>query len=129
MLDVDVGAEVRSHDAKGKPNGYRKKVKMIRFSWSAHAPKKKFRNVPHADRAKAKAAYDYLMDSKESAYKDFKMEREKFFDGKRHKPDERQRRRPLMFIEQAHQGGLGNRFQGTGRNLASHTRSSVFAMR
>ncbi|CAK0887026.1 unnamed protein product [Prorocentrum cordatum] len=100
LLDVDVGAVVRSHDAKGKPNGYRKKAKMIRFSWSEHAPKKKFRNVPHADREKAKAAYDYLMDSKESCYKDFKMLRGKFFDGKSRKPDERQRRRPINFIEQ-----------------------------
>ncbi|CAK0887260.1 unnamed protein product, partial [Prorocentrum cordatum] len=100
LLDVDVGAVVRSHDAKGKPNGYRKKVKMIRFSWSEHAPKKKFRNVPHADREKAKAAYDYLMDSKESCYRDFKMQREKFFDGKSRKPDERQRKRPINFIEQ-----------------------------
>ena len=122
LLDVDVGAEVRSHDAKGKPNGYRKKVKMIRFSWSAHAPKTKFRNLPHADREKAKAAYDYLMDSRESSYKDFKMQREKFFDSKSRKPDERQRRRPINFIEQAQRGGPGNRSRATGSNLVSRTR-------
>ena len=103
LLDVDVGPETRSHDAKGKPNGYRKKVKMIRFSWSKHAPKRKFRDLPHADRAKAKAAYDHLMGSEESTYKEFKKEREKFFECRRSKPDERQRRRPIHFIEQAPQ--------------------------
>ena len=125
LLDVDVGEEVRSRDAKGKPNGYRKKVKMIRFSWSEHAPKKKFRDVPHADREKAKAAYDYLMQSEESCYKKFKMERERFFDGKSRKPDERQRRRPINFIEQAQRGGLGNRSRATGGNLVSETRRVV----
>ncbi|CAK0799172.1 unnamed protein product [Prorocentrum cordatum] len=99
LLDVDVGDEVRSRDANGKPNGYRKKVKMIRFSWSEKSPKKKLRKLPHADKEKAKAAYKHLLECEESSYRDFHKEREDFFNGKRDKPDERQRLRPLHFIE------------------------------
>ncbi|CAK0828301.1 unnamed protein product [Prorocentrum cordatum] len=62
LLDVDVGDEVRSRDANGKPNGYRKKVKMIRFSWGEKSPKKKLRKLPHADKEKANAAYKHLME-------------------------------------------------------------------
>ena len=94
-----MGPETRSLDNNDRPNGYRKKMKMITFLW--HAQKVK-RRIKHLDdrsmRHRARAAHEYLLQSEVSAYKNIHEEHLKFLARWPH-PTERQRRRPLNFIE------------------------------
>ena len=56
-LDVCVGPETRSTTHAGKPNGYRKKVQIIRFAWSDLSPRKKIKRLGDVDmKRKAKEA-------------------------------------------------------------------------
>ena len=99
-VDVDVGPISRSTTYYGKPNGYRQKTQMIRFSYAAKAPKRKIRRIEDDDmRARAHDAYQYLRQTAESSYKKFLEMRKDFM---RRTPDAnaRQRRRHAQFLEE-----------------------------
>lgn len=99
-LDIEVGAEKRSKTAEGRDNGYRQKTQMTRFLYSKRSPKTKIKRIDdRAMRAKARAAYDYLVASEDSSYKKF-LDMRLDFMTRTEKPTTRQRRRLPSFLEE-----------------------------
>ena len=94
-LDMDVGPESRAE------NGYRKKLRMIRFSWALESVSDKIRALPSEERQQAKAAFKYLKKCEVSEYKDYHARHVAFLTRHRGNPTESQARRPLHFIEEA----------------------------
>ena len=93
-LDVDCGPVQRA------PQGYRVHTSMIRFSWSGDSVTDKIRALEHAaERAKAREAYDFLMQHEGSAYGKF-VERHQEFRQRHPNPTAAELRRPLQFIEE-----------------------------
>jgi len=93
-LDVDTGPYKRMFD------GYREHTSMIRFAWSKKSITKKIRMLEKArDRKKAKRAYNFLMRTKGSAYRDF-VERRETFDQDYPNAPEKKRKRPWRFLEE-----------------------------
>ena len=97
-LEVDVGPEVRADNG-----GYRKKVRMISFSWCAKRVKDKVRALrPDAVRRQAKKALKYLLAcSEDNEYADYYRRQEAFLVA--YDPatgDPKKPRRPLHFIEE-----------------------------
>ena len=117
-FDIDVGAEHRACDDFKRPTGYRMHTKMIRLSWSEKSVKGKVHELSDkAMRSKAKTAFQYLKNANDpsweafleqhpdlqragkSAYRNFIKEHNRFLQ-KHESPSERQRLRPLHFIEE-----------------------------
>ena len=94
-LDIDVGPEARAE------NGYRKKVRMIRFSWALASVSDKIRVLPSEERRQAKAAFKYLKNCNGSEYKDYHARHLDFLTRHGGHPTESQAKRPLHFIEEA----------------------------
>ena len=94
-LDMDVGPESRAE------NGYRKKLRMIRFSWALESVSDKIRALPSEERRQAKVAFKYLKKCEVSEYKDYHARHVDFLTRHGGNPTESQARRPLHFIEEA----------------------------
>ena len=97
-LDIEVGPEVRA------AHGYRKKARMITFAWAAKSVDAKIEALPSkAERHVAKKAKKYLLEHKKEIFYDyFHRKHEEFlqrYEGQE-PPTDRQRRRPLHFIEE-----------------------------
>ena len=93
-LDIDVGPYRRA------AYGYRVHTAMLRLAWAADSILEKIRQLPREERRAARAAHDFLMESKESAYRDFAEKHDSFL--KRHGDEEvpeRRRKLPLQFLE------------------------------
>lgn len=97
-LDIDVGPEVRSGTG-----GYRKKVRMITFSWSLTSVDAKIRALqPKALRRSAKKALKYLLRlDRDNEYHDYYSRHQAFLVKHRDDPTPEQAKRPLHFIEEA----------------------------
>ena len=98
-LDINVGPVTMA------PNGYRKRVRPMTFSWCLQRVKEKIRQLPtEAEREKAKAARAYLRSGEENSwYWQFEERHKQFFDRNRHESEENQKeaaKRPLQFIEE-----------------------------
>ena len=93
-LDIDAGPY--RHAAYG----YRVHSAMIRLAWAAESVPEKIRQLPQDEKRAARAAYNFLMASEESAYGDFVEKHNKFLEqeGKDEAPEQR-RKRPLQFLE------------------------------
>ena len=72
---------------------------MIRLAWAAESVPEKIRQLPRDERRTARAAYDFFMDSEESAYSDFVEKHERFLQREGKKAPEQRRKRPLQFLE------------------------------
>ena len=92
-LDIDAGKYERAQ------YGYRVHTAMMTFAWSAKTVSTKIRELPRRDAARAQRAYDYLMSQEASAYKDF-IERHRAFRRRHSNAKEKDRKRPLRFIEE-----------------------------
>ena len=92
-IDIDVGRELRAREG-----GYRIKMRMMRFRWRAASVTAHIDALPLRERARARAAYEYLQQADASAYSFFDDEHKAFL---RRCPnaDERQRLRRYEFIE------------------------------
>ncbi|CAK0836004.1 unnamed protein product [Prorocentrum cordatum] len=67
-IDIDVGPETRSTDKFGRPNGYRKKVKMITFYFSRWHVRDKIKEIEDKEmRHRAKRALEYLLSCEDSS--------------------------------------------------------------
>ena len=97
-LDIDVGAEVRA------PAGYRKKVRMITFSWALQSVDAKVGALPKEDKRAAKRALRYLKAAEHNEYRHF-YELHLQFLRRYEEPTPAQAKRPLHFIEET---GLEN---------------------
>lgn len=97
-VDIDVGPEVRSGTG-----GYRKKVRMITFSWSLKSVDEKIRALqPKALRRSAKTAVQYLRKLEhDNEYHDYDNRHRAFLARHREDPTPEQAKRPLHFIEEA----------------------------
>lgn len=94
-LDFDLGPENRAE------NGYRKHVRMIRFSWAAKAVKQKIADLPErAERRKARATLQYLLEDGANAYRKFYADHLDFLSLHNNAPSEVAAKRPLHFIEE-----------------------------
>ena len=95
LLDFDLGPECRAN------NGYRKHVRMIRFSWAAKTPKQKIAELPErGERRQAKAALQHLLNDESCAYHKFYADHQDFLNLHNGAPSEAAARRPLHFIEE-----------------------------
>ena len=92
-LDIDAGPYQRA------AYGYRVHTAMIRLAWATESVLEKIRELPRDERRAARAAYDFLMDSEESAYRDFVQQHEKFLRWEGEDAPEQRRKRPLQFLE------------------------------
>ena len=93
-LDIDTGKYERV------PYGYRVHSSMIQFLWSAGSVEDKIKVLPKKrQRKRARKAFRYLMADDHSMYSTF-VEKHRSFLEKHHEPTDRQRRRPLRFIEE-----------------------------
>ncbi|HIL57195.1 MAG TPA: hypothetical protein EYG39_04720, partial [Rhodothermales bacterium] len=100
-LDIDVGPETRAKNDWGLENGYRKHVHMIRFLWSQKSVREKLKALRDKDmRRKARAAYQHLKHTEESAYWSFVLDHKKFQAKHDGKATDAQRRRPPQFLEE-----------------------------
>ena len=94
LLDYDLGPESRAD------NGYRKHVRMIRFSWAPKTPKQKIAELPeHSERRRARGALRHLLGDDASAYSKFHADHQDFLN-LRGGALEVAARRPLRFIEE-----------------------------
>ena len=94
-LDMDIGPEVRA------PHGYPVKSGMMAFSWKEDSVVAQIAALPkRKDRKAAEAALCFLLDSEESAYKEFFDRHEEFLQKKGKKAEHKVRRRALRFIEE-----------------------------
>ena len=94
-LDMDIGPEVRA------PHGYPVKSGMMAFSWKEDSVVAMIQALPkRKDRKAAKKALDFLLESEESAYKEFHQRHEEFLQKKGRKAEHKLRRRSLRFIEE-----------------------------
>ena len=96
-LDIDVGPEVRAGTG-----GYRKKVRMITFSWCLQSVDAKLRRLPSKQlRRSANNAFRYLLSNREdNEYHEYYSRHRAFLARHREAPTPEQARRPLHFIEQ-----------------------------
>ena len=95
LLDFDLGPESRAD------NGYRKHVRMIRFSWATKTPKQKIAELPEkAERRKARAALRHLLNDEANAYRKFHADLKDFLDLHDGEAPEATAKRPLHFIEE-----------------------------
>ena len=94
-LDIDAGVYQRANF------GYRVHTSMMTFSWAEESVLDKIKALKkHSDREKARGAYLFLMeDSDTSWYKSFADRHDKFL-RKNPAATEKQRKRPLRFIEE-----------------------------
>ena len=94
-LELDVGPMIRA----AHNSGYRQHATIIRFAWKAKSVKKHIKHIANKEeRAKAKAAFTYLLEKEDCSYSKFVEDREKFL-AKHPDADDRKRRRRLQFIE------------------------------
>jgi len=96
-LDIDVGEEVRAG------NGcYRKKVRMITFSWALQSVDSKIAALGARDvRRKARAARRYLLENPvDNEYHDYYERHNSFIVRHRDEPTAAEAKRPLHFIEE-----------------------------
>ena len=94
-LDMDIGPEVRA------PHGYPVKNGMMAFAWKEDSAAARIETLPkRKDRKAAKKALDFLLESEESAYKEFHQRHEEFLQKKGRGADHKLRRRSLRFIEE-----------------------------
>jgi hypothetical protein len=94
-LDIDVGSERRANA------GYRQKTRMITFLWAAQSVDGKIEALPdHSLRKQARKAFKYLKKSGEASYAHFYEEHKKFLRRRDGSATDRERTRPLHFIEQ-----------------------------
>ena len=94
-LDVDTGNMVRA------PNGYRVHTAMISFAWAAKDVKRKIKHLDtKSEKRVARKALEYLLSCDGSAYKDFVERHRQFLEDHSGKTSERQRKRPLRFLEE-----------------------------
>lgn len=94
-FDIDVGPETRA------PNGYRKKVRMIPFSWAFVAVKEKIKSLSCDHGRKAKATLSYRQgQTRTCEYHDYYDRHTAFLTSHNGKPTPQQARRPLHFIEE-----------------------------
>lgn len=101
IFEIDVGPEVRATTQYGLATGYRKHVKMIRFSWAAQSVKRKIHAMTDRQaRRRAKAAYEYLKDSEESCYGDFLAAHKRFLQKHGRNAAEKKRLRPCHIMEE-----------------------------
>ena len=74
-LELDVGPEIRA----AHNSGYRQHATIIRFAWKAHSVKKQTKHIENKEeRAKAKAAWKFLMEKEDCSYSKFLEDHEKF---------------------------------------------------
>ncbi|CAK0875921.1 unnamed protein product [Prorocentrum cordatum] len=99
-IEIDVGPETRSTDTFGRPNGYRKKVKMITFYFSKWHVKDKIKELDDDAWRTAKKAYKYLLSCEESSYKRFHDMHEKFLRKQGEDAADRKRKRPYHFLQE-----------------------------
>ncbi|CAK0844936.1 unnamed protein product [Prorocentrum cordatum] len=99
-IEIDVGPETRSTDTFGRPNGYRKKVKMITFYFSKWHVKDKIKELDDDAWRTAKKAYKYLLSCEESSYKRFHDMHEKFLRMHGEDAADRKRKRPYHFLQE-----------------------------
>ena len=94
-LDIDVGPEVRASGG-----GYRKKVRMITFSWSLQSVDDKIHGLKTGTlRRQARKALKYLLENQvDNEYHDY-YDRHNAFLARYPEPTAQQARRPLHFIE------------------------------
>ena len=93
-LDIDTGKYERV------PYGYRVHSSMIQFLWSAASIEDKIKVLPKKrQRKRARKAFRHLMADDRSMYSTF-VEKHRAFLEKHQEPTDRQRRRPLRFIEE-----------------------------
>ena len=93
-LDIDTGKLERV------PYGYRVHSSMIQFLWSANSIEDKVEALPKKrQRKRARTAFKYLMAADNSTYSTF-VEKHRVFLDKHEAPTDRQRRRPLRFLEE-----------------------------
>ena len=94
-LELDVGPEIRA----AHNSGYRLHATIIRFAWKAQSVKKQIKQIENKEeRAKAKAAWKFLLEKEDCSYRKFVEDHDKFL-GKHPGADDRKRRRRLHFIE------------------------------
>ena len=94
-LELDVGPMIRA----AHNSGYRQHATIIRFAWKAKSVKKHIKHIANKEeRAKAKAAFTYLLEKEDCSYSKFVEDHEKFL-AKHPDADDRKRRRRLQFIE------------------------------
>ena len=99
LLDFDLGPESRAD------NGYRKHVRMIRFSWATKTAKQKIAELPErCERRRAKAALRHLLSDDASACRKFHADRQEFLNLHDGEVLETAAKRSLHFIEEL---GLG----------------------
>ena len=95
LLDFDLGPESRAD------NGYRKHVRMIRFSWATKTAKQKIAELPErCERRRAKAALRHLLSDDASAYRKFHADHQEFLNLHDGEVLETAAKRPLHFIEE-----------------------------
>ena len=95
LLDYDLGPESRAD------NGYRKHVRMIRFSWAIKTPKQKIAELfERAERRKARAALQHLLNDEANAYGKFHADHKEFLNLHGGTPSETAAKRPLHFVEE-----------------------------
>ncbi|CAK0906832.1 unnamed protein product, partial [Prorocentrum cordatum] len=99
-IENDVGPETRSTDTFGRPNGYRKKVKMITFYFSKWHVKDKIKELGDDAWRTAKKAYKYLLSCEESSCKRFHDMHEKFLRKQGEDATDRKRKRPYHFLQE-----------------------------
>lgn len=94
-LELDVGPEIRA----AHNSGYRQHATIIRFAWKAQSVKKQIKHIENKEeRAKAKAAWKFLLEKEDCSYIKFVEAHDKFL-AKHPGADDRKRRRRLQFIE------------------------------
>ena len=93
-LEIDTGVYERAQ------YGYRIHNGMVSFAWAKDDVVDKIAALPkRRHRVAARAAYDHLMNSNETAYREW-IKRHRDFLRRRPHADERQRKQPLRFIEE-----------------------------
>ena len=92
-LDIDSGPYRRA------AYGYRVHSAMIRLAWAAESIPEKISQLPRDERRAARAAYEFLMASEESAYSDFAEKHSNFLRREGEEVAEQRRKRPLQFLE------------------------------
>ena len=94
-LELDVGPEIRA----AHNSGYRQHATIIRFAWKAQSVKKEIKHIANKEeRAKAKAAFTFLLEKEDCSYRKLVEDHDKFL-AKHPGADDRKRRRRLQFIE------------------------------
>ena len=75
-LELDVGPEIRA----AHNSGYRQHATIIRFAWKAQSVKKQIKHIENKEeRAKAKAAWKFLLEKEGSSYSKFVEDHDNFW--------------------------------------------------